>query len=78
MLGDVEVNGLDAIFPGWTAGGGVEVALADHLTAKIEYLFVDFGHVACSATSTSSLCGTGAVTFTENIARAGVNWKFNW
>lgn len=77
-LGDTEVASVSSVSPGWTAGGGVEVALADHWTAKIEYLFVDFGHVTCSSTAAASICGTGAVTFTENIVRGGVNWKFNW
>jgi outer membrane immunogenic protein len=28
---------------GWTAGGGVEWMLAQHWTAKIEYLYADLG-----------------------------------
>jgi hypothetical protein len=31
--------------PGWTVGAGIEYAFADMWTAKIEYLFVDFGKI---------------------------------
>jgi outer membrane immunogenic protein len=33
---------------GWTVGAGVEVALAEHSTFKVEYLFVDLGNAACN------------------------------
>jgi outer membrane immunogenic protein len=57
---------------GWTVGVGIEFAFADNWTAKAEYLFVDFGKVSCQ------LCGTGSVSLTENIVRAGINYKFYW
>jgi outer membrane immunogenic protein len=67
---------------GWTVGGGVEWAFWDHWTAKFEYLYIDFGNQ-----NNSTLFGpaTGApITpftlttdhFIENIARAGLNYKF--
>ena len=60
---------------GWTAGVGVEGAFAQNWTAKIEYLYVDLGNLACTAAG----CGPGnAVNVTENIVRAGVNYKFSW
>ena len=30
---------------GWTIGGGVEWAFADHWSAKFEYLYIDFGRL---------------------------------
>lgn len=33
---------------GWTVGGGVEVALAENWTFKVEYLFVDLGNAVCN------------------------------
>ncbi len=33
---------------GWTAGAGIEGALTENLTAKIEYLYVDLGNNTCS------------------------------
>jgi outer membrane immunogenic protein len=59
---------------GWTAGAGVEFAFTPNWTAKIEYLYVDLGNFACPVTS----CGGTATTvsLTENIVRAGLNYKF--
>ena len=52
---------------GWTAGGGIEAALTPSLSAKVEYLYVDFPNPTLAG-------ATG--TFTENIVRAGINYKF--
>jgi outer membrane immunogenic protein len=58
---------------GWTIGGGVEYAFLGAWSAKIEYLYVDFGEQDCSAT----VCIIPATTeFTANIVRAGVNYRF--
>jgi len=57
---------------GWTAGGGVEFAFTPNLTAKVEYLYVDLGNLSCNVN-----CAAGtSVTFTENVVRAGINYKF--
>ena len=66
---------------GWTVGAGVEYAFADMWTAKIEYLFLDFGKITCQGGGAAGLCtglGAGSVTLTENVIRGGVNWKFEW
>jgi outer membrane immunogenic protein len=76
---------------GWTAGGGVEWAFADNWTAKIEYLYVDLGNRSfnCATTACVIASGTNGITangpaipvtvgLTENLVRAGVNFKFNW
>jgi outer membrane immunogenic protein len=61
---------------GWIAGAGIEGAFAPNWTARVEYLYVNLGNAACSAI----ICGapTTAVSLTENIVRAGVNYKFSW
>jgi outer membrane immunogenic protein len=59
---------------GWTGGAGLEYAFADRWTAKIEYLYVDLGKTTCNTT-----CSGGNpfdVTFTANIVRGGVNYRF--
>jgi outer membrane immunogenic protein len=59
---------------GWAGGGGLEYAFGDRWTAKVEYLYVDLGKTTCSAG-----CSAGNpidVTFTSNIVRGGVNYKF--
>jgi outer membrane immunogenic protein len=75
---------------GWTAGAGLEWAFADNWTAKIEYLFVDLGSTnvncataACLAASATIANPAGFVipvnvSLTENLFRAGVNFKFNF
>jgi outer membrane immunogenic protein len=64
---------------GWTAGGGVETALAGPWTAKLEYLYVDLGSVTDSYTTPALFGGT---TFSNtswirnNIIRGGLNYRF--
>jgi outer membrane immunogenic protein len=67
---------------GWTAGAGIEWAFADNWTAKVEYLFVDIGSgtVNCATTVCTTAYGApipASVSLTENLIRAGVNFKFN-
>jgi outer membrane immunogenic protein len=64
---------------GWTAGGGIEVALTDNITAKVEYLFVQAKPTA-TATVPALLGGgtvTESVTINDSLVRAGINLKFN-
>ena len=59
---------------GWTVGAGVEVALTQPWTAKLEYLYVDLGDFNCG-----SRCGGGSpdkVEFHSHIVRAGLNYRF--
>ena len=62
---------------GWTIGAGIEGALGNNWTAKLEYLYVDLGTV------NNTFAGLGAFApitvssrVTDNIVRAGVNYKF--
>jgi outer membrane immunogenic protein len=63
---------------GWTVGGGVEWALFGAWTAKAEYLYVDLG--SATDNGTSVFAGVPAFTatnhVTDNIFRAGLNWRF--
>jgi len=64
---------------GWTAGAGIEWAFAPNWTGKVEYLYVDLGNFSCPATSCAATGGIPTtITFTENIIRAGINYKFGW
>jgi outer membrane immunogenic protein len=67
--------GASATNAGWTIGAGLEFAIAGHWTAKAEYLYVDLGNFNCGAG-----CSAGAVTdnvsFTANIIRGGINYRF--
>jgi outer membrane immunogenic protein len=64
---------------GWTVGAGVEGAISGNWTARLEYLYVDLGNV------NNTFAGIGAFApltvrshVTDNILRAGVNYKFDW
>jgi outer membrane immunogenic protein len=64
---------------GWSAGAGIEAAMTDNWTAKIEYLFADFAKVTCPAgTCTTAPSGSQAVSLYENMIRVGVNYKFGY
>jgi outer membrane immunogenic protein len=59
---------------GWTAGGGVEVALGSNWSAKAEYLHIDLG----SATFLGSASGTTTLVapVTDDLVRGGLNYRF--
>jgi high affinity Mn2+ porin len=58
---------------GWAAGAGVETPIAPHWTARLEYLFIDYGR------NTHGF-GGGAQPITSDFAlqelRAGLNYRF--
>jgi len=62
---------------GWTVGTGVEVFLVPNWTAKVEYLFMDFGSFS------NTFAGLGFVNpitvsahLTDSIVRVGFNYHF--
>jgi outer membrane immunogenic protein len=68
---------------GWTAGGGIEYAMTDNWSAKVEYLYVSLESATCNASACAAPAAVPAfalapatVSFHENIVRAGVNYKF--
>lgn len=68
---------------GWTVGGGVEVGLGGHWTAKAEYLYLDFGTATVNSANLTTTIGafpanvfTHSANLNANIARAGVNYRF--
>ena len=68
---------------GWTAGAGVEWAFADNWTAKVEWLYVNLGNGTVNCATTACFATAGgpipvSVTLTENLIRAGVNFKFSF
>ena len=60
---------------GWTVGAGLEAALTNNWTAKVEYLYVDLGSFNCGL-ACSGVLTTDKVSFNANLLRAGVNYKF--
>ncbi len=62
---------------GWTAGAGIEAAFAQNWTAKVEYLYVSLQNGTC-VTACGSPTNPPAVSFKENLVRAGINYKFSF
>ena len=58
---------------GWSAGAGIEAALAGNWTAKLEYLHVDLGHTNCVVGACALSTRVG---FHADEVRAGVNYRF--
>ncbi|MGN6776978.1 outer membrane protein [Rhizobium sp.] len=56
---------------GWTIGAGVEHAFTDHVTAKLEYQYVDFGS---SNMGGDALNSKASLDF--HAVRVGLNYKF--
>ena len=70
-------NSWSDIRTGWTAGGGVEAKVSEHVSLKAEYLYVDFGdktHTFNEPTLGSPF-DTGKATFDHHIhsVRIGLN-----
>lgn len=69
---------------GWTAGGGLEWAVTDHITLRGEYLYTKLSGTNFTTPSNNLNCGVpNACSFTltdDNVkiqmARFGVNYKF--
>jgi outer membrane immunogenic protein len=68
-VGMVTFIGNDQTNLGWTVGGGLEFALPANWTAKVEYLYVNLGNAPVCA-------GCSNATFTSNVVRAGINYRF--
>ncbi|MFK0164177.1 outer membrane protein [Rhizobium sp. NPDC090279] len=56
---------------GWTVGAGIEHAFSDHVTAKLEYQYVDFGS---STVGGDTLNSKASLDF--HAIRVGLNYKF--
>src|SRR5262249_3005905 len=66
---------------GWIAGAGIEAALSENLTARIEYLFIGLQNGVCNQ---GAQCGFPApsvpsndvVKFSTSVIRFGLDYKF--
>jgi outer membrane immunogenic protein len=58
----------------WAAGGGVEYGITDNLSARLEYLYLDKGHIA------TGVIGPPYTTITSRVqdylVRAVLNYRF--
>jgi outer membrane immunogenic protein len=66
---------------GWTLGGGLEARLGGAWSVKAEYLYIDLGNHVIFNDTLPSLGGAivgQSVRYTANIARVGLNYRFDW
>ena len=61
---------------GWTAGGGIETALAPNWTAKLEYLFIDAGKVNVVQTDDAPDLDTMQYRHQFHVIKFGLNYRF--
>jgi outer membrane immunogenic protein len=61
---------------GWTVGGGIEVEVAPRWSVKAEYLYVDLGRASHSWVFPGVVTVNDSVHVTENVMRAGLNFRF--
>jgi outer membrane immunogenic protein len=67
----------DVTRAGWTAGGGVETALARNWTAKLEYLYVDLGTHSIDTVDVDGVPFHVEHKIRNHALRLGLNYKFN-
>ncbi len=60
---------------GWVVGGGVEAALTNNWTWKIEYLHADYGTINTTA-ELPGITNVAETRETDDIVRAGINYRF--
>jgi outer membrane immunogenic protein len=61
---------------GATVGGGLEYAISNRLTVKVEYLYVDLGHTSTVFPISLAVSTMAAnSSYREQVARAGLNFK---
>ncbi|MGH6683604.1 MAG: outer membrane protein [Pseudolabrys sp.] len=61
-------------YSGWTLGGGLEYAFLNNWSAKLEYLYIDFGDGPSATVVPGTNVSAGKLT--DNVVRLGVNYKF--
>jgi outer membrane immunogenic protein len=73
-VGFVATNNRTAI--GWAAGAGVEWGFARSWSAKLEYLFMDFGSSSFTFTVPAGTFAINEGDLTLHTVRVGVNYRF--
>ena len=80
-VGDINANipgigSASATNAGWAAGAGLEYAVSNNWSAKMEYLHVNLGSFDCGTACNPT--PPVNVRLNENVLRAGINYKFDW
>jgi outer membrane immunogenic protein len=64
-------------YAGWTVGAGAEWGFAPNWSAKVEYLYMDLGRQDFFANTVTGCCTFQSTRLTDNVVRAGINYRFN-
>ena len=82
LLSTVNVGGIGSASTSnttgaWTAGGGLEVAITDNLSARVEYLYLDTGNIPVAQVGATPPPPFVTVTghLQDNLVRAGFNYR---
>jgi outer membrane immunogenic protein len=81
ILGAPTSNGFnyDRVNLGWTAGGGIEGRISGNWSAKLEYIYADYGWVRGSGslpTASTPLRVEFSSRVTDHVVRVGLNYKW--
>jgi outer membrane immunogenic protein len=79
FAGGVLANNFSTIRAGWTVGGGVEGVITGNWTAKLEYLYMDYGKINNTFAGVAPLFTPINLSthVTDNVVRAGINYHFH-
>jgi outer membrane immunogenic protein len=77
-LAGTATNTFNTTKAGWTLGGGVEGVISGNWTAKLEYLYMDFGTINTTYTGVAPFTPAFLSTHvTDNVVRVGLNYHFH-
>jgi outer membrane immunogenic protein len=72
-LGGIGTANFEQTRTGWTLGSGVEANLGNNWIGRVEYLYIDFGHVSGTITGTNHAFVGDAQ---QHVFRVGASYKF--
>jgi outer membrane immunogenic protein len=77
--GGVLANSFNTTRAGWTVGGGVEGVVSGNWTAKLEYLYMDYGTINNTWAGVAPLFSPIGLSthVTDNVVRVGLNYHFH-
>ena len=78
-----EVSRINNTHTGWIVGAGVEVALWDNWTGKVEYNFIDLGSENLTLLNVAPAPGARATDIWNidqqiHMVKFGANYRFRW
>ncbi len=79
FAGGAIANSFSTTRAGWTAGGGVEGVISGNWTAKLEYLYMDYGRINNTFAGVAPLFSPINLSthVTDNVVRVGLNYHFH-